>query len=159
MVASFTKEDLTSLVEAPMVVGMAIAAADLGVFSTVKEAAAMAKEIATAAQRYPSNSVIQAAFSEENLKSGVKPDTAEIKPEDVQTGAVLDKAIASVNTALALLEGKATPEEISEFKSFIYSSAEAVANAAGSGLFGSGNPKVSTEEASALAKLKAALGI
>jgi hypothetical protein len=40
-----------------------------------------------------------------------------------------------------------------------YAVGEAVANAAGSGLFGSGATKVSPEEAAALAKIKAALGI
>lgn len=37
--------------------------------------------------------------------------------------------------------------------------AEAVANAAGSGLFGSGSSKVSAEEAAVMAKIKTALGI
>jgi hypothetical protein len=48
---------------------------------------------------------------------------------------------------------------VTEFKQFIYACAEAVANAAGSGLFGSGSEKVSTEEAAALAKIKAALSL
>ena len=41
----------------------------------------------------------------------------------------------------------------------ISSAIEAVASAAGSGLFGSGDPKISSAEASALAKIKAGLSI
>ena len=84
--------------------------------------------------------MIQAVFSEENLKSGViKPEKPEISPEEVKSGALLEKAIAAATDAVTLLEGKATPEEVAEYKQFIYSCGEAVAEAAGNGLFGSGS--------------------
>ncbi len=83
-----------------------------------------------------------------------RPKAAEVTPDNA-----LDLAIAAINEAVILLEPKASPDEIREFKSFIYSSAESVANAAGSGLFGSGSPKVSEKELVALGKLKAALGV
>ncbi|RUR83352.1 hypothetical protein ACF3DV_15835 [Chlorogloeopsis fritschii PCC 9212] len=160
MTANYTSDELSKIAEAPMIVGMAVAMADLGIVSTAIEAAAMSKEIAGAAQKYPNNSIIQSVFSEEMLRSNAfkvaKPD---IKPEEVQSGMVTDKAIAAVNTAVEVVNGKATPEEISEFKEFIYSCADAVANAAGSGLFGTGNPKVSPQEAATLTKLKAVLSV
>jgi hypothetical protein len=67
-------------------------------------------------------------------------------------------AVAKINEAMAVLNGKATAEEIAEYKAFIYACCDRVANAAGSGLFGSGDPKVSRKEAAALAQIKAALG-
>jgi hypothetical protein len=158
--SNYTPQDLSTIAQAPMLVGMAVSMADLGIISTAVEAAALGKEIAGAAAKYPNNSAIQSTFSEAALKSGtIKMEKPEIKPEEVQSGALAEKAIAAVNTALATLEGKATPEEIQEFKAFVYNCGEAVAKAAGSGLFGSGDPKVSDTEAATLTKLKAALGL
>lgn len=160
MTTAYTGEELSTISEAPMMIGMAVAMVDMGIVSTAIEAAAMSKEVSGAAQKYPSNSIIQSVFSETAMKSGqIKMEKPDIKPEDVQSGAVVDKAIDAANAALTVVDGKATPEEITEFKQFIYSCAEAVANAAGSGLFGSGNPKVSDKEAAALAKIKAALAV
>jgi len=157
---TYTPEDMSKIAEAPMIIGMAVAMADMGIVSTAIEAAAMSKEVAGAAAKYPNNSIIQAVFSEAAIKSGsVKMEKPDIKPEDVQSGAVVDKALATVDAAVAAIGDKATPAEVTEFKQFLYACADAVANAAGSGLFGSGNPKVSDTEAAALAKIKAALGI
>lgn len=158
--AAYTAAELNTIAEAPMFVGMAVALADMGIVSTAIEAAAMSKELSGAAQKYPSNSIIQSVFSDQAMKSGqVKMEKPDIKPEEVQSGAVVDKAIAAANAAITVAGSKATPEEIAEFKQFIYSCADAVANAAGSGLFGSGGSKVSDKEAAALAKIKAALAI
>ena len=155
--ATFTPEEMKTIAEAPVLVGLAVSMVDLGIISTVPEAAALSKEIAGAATKYPNNSIIQSVFSEAALKSGtVKMEKPEIKPEDVQSGAIVDQAITAINAASTVLSDKATPEEVSEYKSFIYACAEAVANAAGSGLFGSGT-KVSDQEAVALAKFKTVL--
>lgn len=157
---AYTPQEMSTIAEAPMLVGMAVAMADMGIVSTAIEAAAMSKEVSGAAAKYPNNSIIQSVFSEAALKSGnIKMEKPEIKSEDVQSGVVVDKALAAVEAAVGVVSGKATPEEIAEFKQFIYSCADAVANAAGSGLFGSGNPKVSAEEAAALAKIKTALAV
>jgi hypothetical protein len=157
---NYTPQDLNAIAEAPMFIGTAVALVDMGVISTAIEAVALSKQLAQVAQKYPSNSVIQSVFSEEMLKSRQgKMSKPDIKPEDVQSGAIVDQAIAATNAALTAVEGKATPEEIDQYKEFIYACADAVANAAGSGLFGSGSPKVSGKEASALAKIKAALAV
>jgi hypothetical protein len=157
--SDYTPEELQTIVNAPMMTGLAVAMVDMGIVSTAIEATAMAKQIAGAAEKYPSNQVIQAAFSEAAFKSKqVKMAKPDIKPEDVKSGAVVDQAIAAVNTALGTIEGKATVEEVAEYKQFIYDCGKAVAEAAGSGLFGSGS-KVSAKEAAALDKLKAAMGL
>jgi hypothetical protein len=158
--SAYTPQEMTTIAEAPMMVGMAVAMADMGIVSTAIEASAMSKEVSGAAAKYPNNSIIQSVFSEAAIKSGnIKMEKPNIKPEDVQSGAVVDKALAAVDAAVNVVSSKATPEEITEFKQFIYSCADAVANAAGSGLFGSGNPKVSDKEAAALAKIKTALAV
>jgi hypothetical protein len=158
MVTTYNPQELSTIAEAPMMAGLAVAMSDLGIISTAIEAAALTKEMAGAAKKYPSNTIVQSVFSEEAIKGGaVKVQPPQIEPKEVESGALVDKAIASLNAALTTLNGKATPQEIREYKDFIYACAEAVANAAGSGLFGSGSPKVSDKEASALAKIKTAI--
>ena len=157
---TYTSEELSAISNAPMSIGMAVAMADMGIISTAIEAVALTKEIVGAAKKYPHNSIIQAAFSEAALTSGkIDRKKMDVTAEDVESGAIVITAIASVDLAVAAIANKATAVEVTEFKQFIYACAEAVASAAGSGLFGSGNPKVSPEEAAALTKIKVALNI
>lgn len=157
---TYTPEALQAIATAPMMTGLSVAMIDMGIVSTAIEAAAMSKHIAGAADKYPTNSIIQAVFSEAALKEGkVKLEKPEIKPEDVQSGAVVEQAIAAIQAALAAVEGNATDAEIAEYKQFIYDCGQAVAAAAGSGLFGSGSPKISAQEAAALARLKAEMNL
>ena len=157
---TYTPEELNTIAQAPMSIGMAVALADMGIVSTAIEAVTLSRELAGAAKKYPNNSIVQATFSEAVLASGKihrsKPD---VTTADIESGAVVTKSIAAVDRAIAVIGTKATPQEITEFKQFVYACAQAVANAAGSGLFGSGDPKVSPAEASALAQIKAALSI
>jgi hypothetical protein len=151
MSANFSDQELSAIVNAAMVTGMAVAIADMGIVSTAIEGAAA---------KYPNNSIVQSAFSETALRSGkIKMNKPDMKAEDMVAGKVVDEAIANINSVLTTLSGKATPEEIQDYKTLLYDIAEAVAEAAGSGLFGSGDPKVSDKEAAALAKIKAALAI
>jgi len=48
MVASYTPQEMTTIAEAPMLTGLAVAMVDVGIISTAVEAAAMSKEIAEA---------------------------------------------------------------------------------------------------------------
>jgi hypothetical protein len=155
----YTPEELQTIVNAPMFTGLAVAMVDMGIVSTAIEAAAMSKQIAGAAEKYPNNTVIQSAFAEDVLKNKqVKLAKPEIKADDVKSGAVVDQAIEAINRALAVIESKATAEEVNQYKHFIYDCGESVAQAAGSGLFGSGS-KVSAQEAAALEKLKMSMGL
>jgi len=157
---TYTPEELNTIAQAPMAIGMAVALTDVGIVSTAIEAVALSKELAGAAKKYPTNSIVQATFSEAVLSSGkIQRNKPDVKAEDIESGAIVTNAIATVDRAIATIGTKATPEEITQFKQFIYACAEAVASAAGSGLFGSGDPKVSPTEASALSKIKAALSI
>lgn len=153
----YTAEEINAIVSAPMQVGMAVALVDMGIISTAIEAAAMTRTIAGAAKKYPGNSIIQAAFADETLKD-IKFERPEVQPEAIKSGAYVDAAIAEAHRAMAIVGDRATDAEIAEYKQFIYDCGEAVAKAAGSGLFGTG-AKVSEAEAQTLAKLKVALGL
>ncbi len=157
---AYTSEELAKISGAVTIAGMAIAVVDAGIISTVIEAAALAKEVAGVAVKYPNNTVIKAIFSPEALKEFKENPKLrmEIKPEELQPDVAAATAVTKINEAIAVLNGKATADEIKEYKDFIYACCDRVANAAGSGLFGSGDPKVSSKEAAALAQIKAALG-
>lgn len=158
MATDYTVEEKTALAEAVMLTGMAVSIVDVGIVSTAIEAAAMAKEIGGASKKYPDNGIIQSLFNPENPSKEVS-SSLQVQAEEMRPEVAVDTAIAKINRAITILTAKNTPEEIQEFKEFLYHCGEVVANAAGSGLFGSGNPKVSETEAAALAKIKVALGL
>ena len=160
MTATYSDQELNAIVNGAMLIGMAVAMADMGIISTAIEAAALSKEILGAAAKFPNNTVIQAAFSDTALRHGsIKINKPDVKSEDIATGVFVTNAIAAVNSVVASLESKATAAEIQEYKSFVYGVAETVAKAAGSGLFGSGDPKITDKEATALAKIKTAMNV
>ena len=153
----YTPTEIQSIVSAPMNVGMAVAMVDMGIISTAIEAAAITNQITGAAEKYPENSIIQAAFSTESLKR-IDIQKPTVRPEDIKSGAFVTQAVTQVSTVTELLTGRATEAEIAEYKQFVYDCGDAVARAAGSGLFGTG-AKVSEAEAATLAKLKVELGL
>jgi len=149
----FTPDDLQAAVQAPMKVGLAMALVDVGLVSTAMEAAALSQHVGQAATRYPHNAIIQAAFAAEDP---LQLDLSRAGQDG--SGTLFDKALVAVRQAIHRLAPKATAAEIREYKQFIYDCAEVVAKAAGQGLLGSGT-KVSSREAEALARLKAALSL
>jgi peroxiredoxin family protein len=157
----YTSDELAKIAEAVMITGLAVAMVETGIISTAIEANALAKEVAKGAVNYPNNDIIQTLLSQEALeKTKVNPPAKiEIPAEDLQPEAVIDTAIKIIQEALVILDAKAKPEDIQGYKEFIYNCAETVANASGSGLFGTGSPKVSSQEAAALSQLKAFLEI
>lgn len=152
---TYTPEEATKVIKATTMSSMAVAIADMGIVSTAIEMVAMVKELVGAAKTYPDNSIVQAVFSEESLKKIGPGET----PKDVTPENAVNLAINAINEALSTLTSKASPEEIQQYKEFIYSCADRVANAAGEGLFGTGKTKVSQKETVALDKIKAALGL
>lgn len=155
MTSTYTPDEAAKVLKAVTLSGIAVSIADMGIVSTAIEATTLAKEVLGVSKKYPNNSIIQGVFSEEAMKASPSRET----PKDLTPDNAAEQAIAAITDALAALETKATPEEISEYKQFIYSASEHVASAAGSGLFGSGNPKVSDTESAVLTKLKVALGV
>jgi len=158
MALKYTPEETYKLSEAVLITGFAVSIVEAGIISTAIEAVALAKEVNGAAQKYPDNNIIQGLFSsEKSTRDNITK--VKINPEEMKPEIAVDSAITKINEALSILNAKNTPEEVQEFKEFLYHTAEVVANAAGSGIFGTGTPKVSEEEAAALVKLKAALGV
>lgn len=144
--ADFTEDEWARLGRAPLVAGMAISLADPGgPIEAVKESAAALRTLVEAARDSGAGEFVQAiaqdasarAQRRENPWAGFKPDRRNPLPE------VLDE-LRAVN---ALLLGKATPQEVTEFREWLKAAAQRVALAAREGGFlGVGGERVSERE-------------
>lgn len=108
------------------------------------------------AEKYPKNSIIQAAFSMEAFGDNIRQFIFASHPDLSDWDA---HAFESLKTVLKLISTRATPTEIKEYKLFIYQTAEKVAQAAEDGSSGVNVNNINLKEKAALQKLKAALGL
>lgn len=157
MTVALTPEERNLLMGGPLAAAMAVMAVDLGLVSSAMEAMALGRELAGAASRHGSSPLIAALFDPEALKEGLHPQKLTITPEDVRDGRVLDRALEEVDSAVALARAK-DEGSVQAYCQLIVEGCEAVAAAAGSGLFGSGE-KVSAAEKAALERIRAHLGV
>ena len=156
--STYTAAELDMLRKPPMATGLAIAMVDRGIVSMAIEFAAMLKKVRGAAQQYPTNSIIQAAFGKDSNDD--RPDPRpEATTSVIESTDLIDQAIERINAALAIVADKASEAEITEYKEFIYDCGVAAAESAGKGPFGRGREKVSEAEAITLETIKSAMGI
>jgi len=158
MAVELTKEERNKLMGGPLAAAMAMMAVDMGIFSSAQEAIALGRELAGAAGRYASNPLISSLFDPEALKQGIQPEKLTVSAEDVRDGKVLDRALEEVDGAVALARAKGDAASAQQYCQLIVESCEAVAAAAGNGLFGSGE-KVSAAETAALERIRKHLGV
>jgi hypothetical protein len=158
MTIELSAEERNRLMGGPLAAALAVMAVDLGLFSSAQEALALGRELAGASSRYADNPLIASLFDEEALRQGIHPERLPVTPEEVREGRLLDKALAEVDAALALARTKADEASVREYAQLIVDGCVAVAEAAGKGLFGSGE-KVSAEEKAALERIRAHLGL
>jgi len=158
MTIELSADERNRLMGAPLAAALAVMTVDLGVFSSAQEALALGRELAGAAKRYAENPLITSLFDEEALRQGIHPEKLQVSAEDVREGRVLDRALAEVDEAMALARSKADEASVKQYAELIVDGCVAVAEAAGKGLFGSGE-KVSAEEKAALERIRAHLGL
>jgi hypothetical protein len=158
MTIELSADERNRLLGAPLAAALAVMTVDLGIFSSAQEALALGRELAGAAQRYADNPLITSLFDEAALRQGVHPEKLQVNADDVREGRVLDRALAEVDEAMALARSKADAASVQQYAELIVDGCVAVAEAAGKGLFGSGE-KVSAEEKAALARIRTHLGL
>jgi hypothetical protein len=158
MTIELSADERNRLMGAALAAALAVMTVDLGVFSSAQEALALGRELAGAAKRYADNPLITSLFDEEALRQGIHPEKLQVSAEDVLEGRVLDRALAEVDEAMALARSKADEASVKQYAELIVDGCVAVAEAAGKGLFGSGE-KVSAEEKAALERIRAHLGL
>ena len=141
--AAFNAEEWSTVVEAPALVALRVVAADRG--GTIRESLSLGRAYAEA--RSAGSGLVQ-----EIVSSAPQVDPSELK----DPGALPQRAESAVREALALLEQKATPEEVEAYRDFLLKVAETVARAHKEGGFlGIGGKEISESEQAALDEITA----
>ena len=136
---AFTVEEWKTVAEGPTSAGMLVAAAQKG--GLIRESFSIAKAYGEARQEQGESELLDTLVSS-------KPEmdrTRARSPEELKM-----HGLENIREALALLEQKATPEEVEEYKQFTLGLAQRVAEAA---------KDVSTEEELAISEIAQTLGL
>lgn len=148
--ADFNAEEWTTLVEAPLLAGMSVVAAERG--GTLKESVAVGRTYAEARQHH----------GESPLLDEVVASPPAMDPTRLREGAgdLQGLATTRLREASALIDAKASADEAQAYKRFAVTVAEAVANAHREGGFaGIGGRPVSDKEQAALDTIRSTLGL
>lgn len=137
--ADFTEEEWELVREGPPAAGMVALTAEKG--GSFRESWALAKVYTEARKEKGESELLDSLVTE-------KPDVKRYKsPEEMET-----KGLSRLGEAVALLEQKATPGEVKDYRAFVLAVAEGVAKAHKEG----GQP-VSEGERAAIEKIAASL--
>jgi hypothetical protein len=154
---AFTSEEWARVVEAPMLAGIAVTAADPGgLWGAVKESVAVAGAVRDAKAGDPLVAEIAAAYE---TAEGRDMARAALKAEVARKGAaaIVEAAVAELGAAAALVAAKA-PASAPGFRAWLQAVAARVAEAGTEGGFlGFGGEKISATERATLDRLAAAL--
>ena len=137
--ADFTEEEWELVREGPPAAGMVALTAEKG--GTFRESWALAKSYTEARKEHGESELLDALVAE-------KPETKRYSsPEEVKT-----KGLGRLAEAVALLEQKATDDEVKSYKTFVLAVAERVAEA-----HREGDQSVSEAERAAIEKITTSL--
>jgi hypothetical protein len=140
--ADFTPEEWDAVLEGPTSAGMIVSTAERG--GTFREAFAIAKSFAEARKERGASALLDEIVS-------AKPEidrTRAHSPEEVR-----QHGLERIREAISLVEQKASPDEVEDYRRFVLSLAERVAAAKSEG----DQPQSDAEEA-AIAQIAEALG-
>ncbi len=151
----FAAEDWSTLRDTPYLVGLATMLAEPSGLGTIKESFAITMGMwENQASGIPlirdltSRTEMQAA--QNSIKGRFSGSRAELPKDDIR-----DLALERARSSMAILSGKADPEEIDAYRKFLYGLAEKVANASREGgVLGFGGKAVSAAEQSFLDDLQ-----
>ena len=140
--ADFTPEEWELILEAPTGAAMMVITADRG--GTFKETFSMAKAYAEARKNHGQSELLDEIVA-------AKPEVDHTRYRS--TDELRDRVLTHLRDAVATLEGKASAEELDEYRRFVVTVANRVASAHSEG----GSDPVSEHERSALAEIEQAL--
>ena len=160
--ANFTPDEWKTLLQTPLIVGIAVSAADpSGLFGMLKESMASARALLQAKADPNADELVKAVAGDFETsegrgfaQEGVKAMLAGAKPADIKA-----KAIVELSAVSALLANKA-PADAVAYKTWLAGIAKAVAEAAPEGGFlGFGGTQVSDAEKATVGDIATALGV
>jgi hypothetical protein len=145
--ADFTEEEWKVVLEAPPSAGLVVILSDRG--GSIRETFSMAKAYTEARQQHGESELLDQIVA-------AKPETDRTRagsPEELK-----QHNLDNVRQAVTVLKGKASDEEVAEYKKFILGLAERVAEARKEGFLGLSGERVSDDERAAISEIEAALG-
>ena len=145
--SDFTEEEWRTVLQGPTSAGLLVVASDPG--GSVRESFSMAKAYAEARQQHGDSELLDTIVS-------TKPEVDRTRPHSPEE--LKERNLQHLRDAVALLEQKATPEEVDQYKQFIVNLAERVAEARKEGFLGLSGERVSPEERAAVEQIAEALG-
>lgn len=152
-IAGYEVEEILTLATALTLSATAVSRAEVGFISDQLESVALRQALAGATSKYADNVVIHALFGHHlKRRTFLKAASSYNTLDDV-----LEKAIARIRQALAILTEKATPEELRDYKELVYYCCDRVARASGSSLID--QQLISPEEEAVLETIEAALNL
>jgi hypothetical protein len=147
--ADFNAEEWSKLVGGPMYAALRVISADRG--GTLRESLALGRAYEAARAAHG-----QSELLDELVSSPPSVDPGQLREAGDRVGEVVSDHLRQ---AMSILEAKATPGEIDDYKRFVMTVAQAVAAAHKEGGFlGLGGKQISDAENEALDEISAALG-
>jgi hypothetical protein len=141
--ADFSKEEWDAVLEGPTSAGMIVSAAERG--GTFREVFAIAKAFTEARAEHGDSELLDAIVSHRPEMDRTRAHSAD---------ELRDHGLARIREAVALVEQKATPSELDDYRRFVISLANRVAGAKKEG----DESAISEAESAAIAEIKQALG-
>jgi hypothetical protein len=141
--ADFTAEEWDVVLEGPTSAGMIVSTAERG--GSFREAFSMAKAYTEARKQHGDSELLDEIVS-------TRPEvdrTRTHSPEELR-----ERGLKNIRDAIALLEPKAAPNEVDDYRRFVVSLAERVAGAKAEG----GDQPASDAERAAIVEITEALG-
>lgn len=142
--ADFTPQEWDQILEGPTSAGMIVITAQRG--GTVRETFSMAKAYGEARQRHGQSELLDAIVAS-------KPELDRTRAGSLEE--LKTRNLGHIRDAVALLQGKASAEELDEYRSFVLGLAETVAAAHREG--GRDSDPVSDAERAAIGEITDAL--
>jgi len=145
--ADFTPEEWELVLQGPPSAGMIVVTAQRG--GTFRESISMAKAYAGARQQHGDSELLDEIAS-------AKPEIDRTRHHSVEE--LKEHGLKQLRDAVELLQRKATPEEVDDYRGFVLTLAERVAEAHREGFLGLSGERVSEAERGAVAEIAEALG-
>lgn len=144
--ADFNAEEWDLLLQAPPGAALIVVASDRG--GSIKESFSMAKSYAEAREQHGKSQLLDEIVS-------AKPEMDRSKHGSVEE--MKQACLDNLRGAIELLNAKATPEEVQDYRQFVIGLSERVANARREGFMGMSGERVSDAERAAIGEIAAAL--
>jgi hypothetical protein len=151
----FAASDWNTLRDTPYLVGLATLLAEPSGLGTIKESIALTMGIwENQASEFPLIRDLTSRAEMQSAQNSLRGRLSASQGERAK-GVIRDLALEQARSSIAMLSGKANPDEINAYRKFLYGLAEKVANASREGgILGFGGKAVSPAEQSFLDDLQ-----